>query len=226
MAIRIPELIVVLSSLFETLTEEEGHQHEIDSKLCTELTLNFLMDVYDGSRTGGQLRVFSFKLAVLTLCRGPLTEKFIHLFNLASAGNKNQKIDPRQLGLLLYDCIQLPKVLGEVAAFGGSNVEPSVRSCFTFNLNEDKKSSTVSPPAEIDCKHFLRWVKCEPQCLVWFPVLQRLSLAEQACHFVKCRVCKTVPMIGLRCARVHKTNLVEKDMHALQPSYEGNTAVP
>ena len=90
---------------------------------------------------------------------------------------------------------QMPKLLGEVAAFGGSNVEPSVRSCFTFNLNEDKKST---PPADIDCKHFLRWVKCEPQCLVWFPVLQRLSSAELACHYVKCKVCKTTPMTGLR----------------------------
>ena len=206
LAIRVPELIVVLTSLFETLKEEEGPE-KIDSKLCTELTLNLILNVYDSSRTGGQVRVFSFKLAVLALCRGPLTEKFIHLFNLASAGTKNQRIDPRQLGLLLYDCIQLPKLLGEVAAFGGSNVEPSVRSCFTFNLNEGKKISTTAaaatttapaPPADVDCQHFLRWVKCEPQCLVWFPVLHRLSSAEQAYHFVKCRVCKASPIIGLR----------------------------
>ena len=34
-----------------------------------------------------------------------------------------------QLTLLLRNCIQIPKQLGEVAAFGGSNVEPSVQSC-------------------------------------------------------------------------------------------------
>lgn len=39
-------------------------------------------------------------------------------------------VDQRRLGLLLHDCIQVPKQLGEVAAFGGSNIEPSVRSCF------------------------------------------------------------------------------------------------
>ena len=38
--------------------------------------------------------------------------------------------DQRKLGLLLHDCMQIPRQLGEVAAFGGSNVEPSVRSCF------------------------------------------------------------------------------------------------
>lgn len=38
--------------------------------------------------------------------------------------------DQRHLSLLLHEAIQIPRQLGEVAAFGGSNVEPSVRSCF------------------------------------------------------------------------------------------------
>ena len=40
MAIRIPELILVLSSIYETLKEEEGPV-EIDARLCTELALNW-----------------------------------------------------------------------------------------------------------------------------------------------------------------------------------------
>lgn len=40
--------------------------------------------------------------------------------------------DQRRLGLLLHDSIQIPRQLGEVASFGGSNIEPSVRSCFQF----------------------------------------------------------------------------------------------
>jgi hypothetical protein len=31
---------------------------------------------------------------------------------------------------VFLDGFQIPRVLGELAAFGGSNVEPSVRSCF------------------------------------------------------------------------------------------------
>lgn len=46
---------------------------------------------------------------------------------VASAGGT---CDQRQLGLLLHEAIQIPRQLGEVAAFGGSNIEPSVRSCF------------------------------------------------------------------------------------------------
>ena len=37
--------------------------------------------------------------------------------------------DADRLTLLLRDCVQIPKQLGEVAAFGGSNVQPSVLSC-------------------------------------------------------------------------------------------------
>jgi len=39
------------------------------------------------------------------------------------------RADHDRLTLLLRNCIQIPKQLGEVAAFGGSNVEPSVQSC-------------------------------------------------------------------------------------------------
>uniref|UniRef100_A0A673KBP5 EF-hand domain-containing protein n=1 Tax=Sinocyclocheilus rhinocerous TaxID=307959 RepID=A0A673KBP5_9TELE len=43
-----------------------------------------------------------------------------------AAGVCNQ----RQLALLLHNSIQIPHQLGEAAAFGGRNMEPSVRSCF------------------------------------------------------------------------------------------------
>lgn len=45
--------------------------------------------------------------------------------------------DQKQLGLLLHDAIQIPRQLGEVAAFGGSNIEPSVRSCFQHVSNDN-----------------------------------------------------------------------------------------
>lgn len=57
------------------------------------------------------------------------------LFRLIA--DANALVDQRRLGLLLHDCIQIPKQLGEIAAFGGSNVEPSVRSCFEKVLPYD-----------------------------------------------------------------------------------------
>lgn len=53
---------------------------------------------------------------------------FVGLFN--EVAGPTEMCDQRQLGLLLHDAIQIPRQLGEVAAFGGSNIEPSVRSCF------------------------------------------------------------------------------------------------
>lgn len=53
---------------------------------------------------------------------------FVDLYRLIA--DPNRLVDQRKLGLLLHDCIQLPRQLGEIAAFGGSNIEPSVRSCF------------------------------------------------------------------------------------------------
>lgn len=41
----------------------------------------------------------------------------------------------KKLGALLYQMIMITKQLGEVAAFGGSNVDPSVKSCFEYVIN-------------------------------------------------------------------------------------------
>ena len=53
---------------------------------------------------------------------------FLDMFRLIA--DQQRRATERKLGLLLHDCIQIPRVLGELAAFGGSNVDPSVRSCF------------------------------------------------------------------------------------------------
>jgi hypothetical protein len=188
MAIEIPEMIVILTSIYETLDQEEPE--EIDVQLCVELCLNWLLNVYDGSRIG-QVRVLSFKIGILVLCRGPLTEKYLHMFKLLASSVA--RLSPKQLGLLLFDSIQIPRVLGEISSFGGSNVEPSVRSCFLMNTKRENE-----PHAEIDVKHFLKWLKQEPQALVWLPVLHRLSAAEVARHNAKCGVCKTTPIVGFR----------------------------
>lgn len=113
------------------------------------------------SQRTGQVRVLSFKVGIILLCRGHLEEKyrckcvtrsfaFALAFDLscyvASAdlyrliADPNRLVDQRKLGLLLHDCIQLPRQLGEVAAFGGSNIEPSVRSCF---LKAGKDRATI-----------------------------------------------------------------------------------
>jgi hypothetical protein len=51
------------------------------------------------------------------------------MFGLAAGSTEpGSQLDQKRLGLLLYDCMQLPRYLGEIALFGGSNIEPSGNS--------------------------------------------------------------------------------------------------
>ena len=64
------------------------------------------------------------------------------MFRLIADHNRNAT--KQKLGLLLHDCVQIPRVLGEVAAFGGNNVEPSIRSCFVKATGRNKEAIEVS----------------------------------------------------------------------------------
>ncbi|XP_013147320.1 PREDICTED: dystrophin, isoform D isoform X3 [Papilio polytes] len=123
--IDIPDMITVLTSLYEVIAAENPSL--VNVPLCLDLSVNWLLNVYDSQRTG-QIRVLSFKVGLVLLCKGHLEEKYRYLFRLIA--DPSCRADQRKLGLLLHDCIQVPRQLGEVAAFGGSNIEPSVRSCF------------------------------------------------------------------------------------------------
>lgn len=194
-------MILVLTSIYETLKNEEGV--EMNMVLQVDLCLNWLLDLFDNLRTG-QIRVQSFKLGILILCGGPQTGKYIHMFNLlGSVGSTpddpmGNKMTPGHLGLLLLDCMQLPRLFGEIASFGGSNIEPSVRGCFSLVTKKDGSDTTTLEQQQITCKDFLVWLKQEPQCLVWLPVLHRLVAAESAKHNTKCKMCSVHPIIGFR----------------------------
>ncbi|XP_023248432.1 dystrophin, isoforms A/C/F/G/H [Copidosoma floridanum] len=182
--IDIPDMVTVLTSIYEHIATENSNQ--VSVPLCVDLAINWLLNVYDSQRTG-QIRVLSFKVGLVLLCKGHLEEKYRYLFRLIA--DPNRLVDQRKLGLLLHDCIQVPRQLGEVAAFGGSNIEPSVRSCFE-KAGKDKN--------EIEAVHFLSWLQQEPQSMVWLPVLHRLSAAESAKHQAKCNICKEYPIVGFR----------------------------
>lgn len=109
------------------------------------------------------------------------------LFQLIA--DKNGRAEPRRLGLLVYDCLRLPKLLGEVASFGGTNVEPSVLSCLQM----------AGMPADgLTSEHMLNWTRAEPQSLVWLVVLHRLRMAERSQHTAKCNHCRCYPIVGFR----------------------------
>ncbi|XP_075059751.1 utrophin isoform X2 [Mixophyes fleayi] len=179
----VPEIITVLTTIYNVL--EEKNKELVNVPLCTDMCLNWLLNVYDTGRTG-KIRVQSLKIGLISLSKGLLEEKYRYLFKEVSGAADT--CDQKQLGLLLHDAIQIPRQLGEVAAFGGSNIEPSVRSCFQHAQNKP----------EINVKQFIEWMRLEPQSMVWMPVLHRVAAAETAKHQAKCNICKECPIVGFR----------------------------
>uniref|UniRef100_A0A671Z337 Dystrophin n=1 Tax=Sparus aurata TaxID=8175 RepID=A0A671Z337_SPAAU len=179
----ISQLVTCLTSLYQRL--EQSHSHLVNVPLCVDMCLNWLLNVYDTGRTG-KIRTLSFKTGVISLCKAHLEDKYRFLFRQVASATGF--CDQRRLGLLLHDSIQIPRQLGEVASFGGSNIEPSVRSCFQFANNKP----------ELEAAMFLDWMRLEPQSMVWLPVLHRVAAAETAKHQAKCNICKECPIIGFR----------------------------
>ncbi|XP_068794941.1 utrophin isoform X5 [Struthio camelus] len=179
----VQDLISCLTTIYSGL--EEKHKDLVNVPLCVDMCLNWLLNVYDSGRTG-KIRVQSLKIGLMSLSKGLLEEKYRYLFK--EVAGPTEMCDQRQLGLLLHDAIQIPRQLGEVAAFGGSNIEPSVRSCFQQNHNKP----------EITVKQFIDWMRLEPQSMVWLPVLHRVAAAETAKHQAKCNICKECPIVGFR----------------------------
>ncbi|XP_067142933.1 dystrophin isoform X3 [Centruroides vittatus] len=182
--ISVPEMITCISTIYEGLASDNSSL--VNVPLCIDLCLNWLLNLYDTVTRTGYIRILSYKVGLVLLSRGTLEDKFRYLFRLIADANGGA--DERKLGLLLHDCVQIPRLLGEIAAFGGSNIEPSVRSCFEKAGNKK----------EIQAAHFLTWLQQEPQSLVWLPVLHRLAAAETAKHQAKCNICKQYPIIGFR----------------------------
>ncbi|RXG71417.1 Dystrophin, isoform D [Armadillidium vulgare] len=91
--------------------------------------------------------------------------------------------------------------LSEEVYFGSSFVSGAVESCF-INASEN---------VGIRENAFLDWVLQEPQTLLWWSTLYRISMAELVCHDVKCSTCKEKPIIGMRyqCLRCLGYNLCQ-----------------
>ncbi|KAL3998482.1 EF hand family protein [Acanthocheilonema viteae] len=177
------DAVMCLVPLFEVAQQKYPKLiHSIP--LAVDLLLNFALNVFDPARDC-ILRAFSFRVLLATLCNSNLEDKYRYLYQLIA---NNEGVDHKKLALLLYDIIHIPRFFGEAAAFGGSNVEPSVRSCF----------ETAKYPRSISIDEFLNWLKKEPQSIVWLSVMHRLANAEFAKHQAKCNVCKMFPIIGLR----------------------------
>ncbi|XP_042564452.1 dystrophin-related protein 2-like [Clupea harengus] len=188
----VSEVIHALGALYEQQEEEGGLQLNIP--LCVDMCLNWLLNVYDSGRLG-KLRVLSFKTGLVCLCNADMKEKCKYLFQQVCGGDGLS--DGTHLTALLTELMLIPRQLGEVAAFGGSNVEPSVASCFRM----------VPGKASVGLSDFLEWMGLEPQSVVWLPLLQRVTQAESTRHQARCSVCKQSPIQGFRYRSLKEFNV-------------------
>ncbi|EFB19987.1 hypothetical protein PANDA_009275, partial [Ailuropoda melanoleuca] len=79
----------------------------------------------------------------------------------------------------------IPAVVGESRAL--CSVESATRSCFQGVLSPTIKE-----------EKFLSWLQSEPPILLWLPTSYRLSATEMVTHPVRCRICRSFPITGLR----------------------------
>uniref|UniRef100_A0A3B5QBF0 Utrophin n=1 Tax=Xiphophorus maculatus TaxID=8083 RepID=A0A3B5QBF0_XIPMA len=115
----VPDVINCLTSIYDGLEQE--HKDLVNVPLCVDMCLNWLLNVYD-------TYVLNLLICLFVTLANTNYNNFIKILFNKLTKSTGDTCDQRQLGLLLHEAIQIPRQLGEVAAFGGSNIEPSVRS--------------------------------------------------------------------------------------------------
>uniref|UniRef100_A0A5K3F4U3 WW domain-containing protein n=1 Tax=Mesocestoides corti TaxID=53468 RepID=A0A5K3F4U3_MESCO len=234
---------------------------EFSLPTCVDLALNLLLNSFDSSTPitsgdvidnarNGSVRVLSFKVTIFLLINASLEEKYQYLFSLVA--DRDNKINNSRLWLLIYETMQLPRQLGEVQA-SNNNLDPNILMCFAKNLKVgghesrpngvtrtptmESQRSVTWPPNEGDSlpsvglDRFYEWLKLEPPMIAWVPALHRLVAGEKLTHQVRCAVCQTYPMKGLRyrclrclnfdiCQNCFLVGRVEKSHKVTHPTQE------
>ncbi|KAL7838784.1 hypothetical protein AOLI_G00271880 [Acnodon oligacanthus] len=190
--VEVQEVVDSLTSLYEHTEQEKGMM--VDIPLCVDMCLNWLLSIYDSGRVG-KLRLLSLVTGLVCLCDADVKDKCKYLFQQVCGADG--QCDAAHLSSLLHELIQIPRQLGEAAAFGGNNVEPSVNSCFRM----------VPGRLSVGESDFLDWIALEPQSVVWLPVLQRVSQSEHTMHYIRCSVCRRSPIRGFRYRSLKQFNV-------------------
>lgn len=55
-----------------------------------------------------------------------------------------------------------------------------------------------SPLPSVGLDRFYEWMKLEPSIIAWLPAMHRLITGEKLVHQVRCGVCQSYPIRGLR----------------------------
>lgn len=159
----------------------------------------------NSSARTGFISFLSLSVGLALICCATREEKYIYMYNLV-ADQRTGSIDARKLGTLFETCMRIPIYLGEGDSFGGLEIiETSIRNCFLMSKCKPQYHNCI------DVVDYLNWLKSEPQFIIWLPVLHRLLISESIVHQVKCKLCKSEPITGLRyrCLKCFKFNICQ-----------------
>ncbi|XP_023565926.1 dystrotelin [Octodon degus] len=185
-SLSVPQLFQALQELFQRARVETRGQVQ---PRASELTLSLLMAMFDSPGVG-VLKLLPVVAALIALSGDSPLTKYRALFQLYAENNKGSnesraRITRRVLRNLLTDIQQIPTVVGESRTL--SSVDSAVRSCFQGVLSSGIKE-----------ERFLSWAQSEPVILQWLPTCYQLSVTEMVTHPVRCSICRTFPITGLR----------------------------
>ncbi|KAF3699428.1 Dystrobrevin alpha [Channa argus] len=191
----VARLEVVISTIFYQLNKRMPTTHQINVEQSISLLLNFLLASYDPDGHG-KISVFVVKMAVATICGGKILDKLRYIFSQISDGAGIMVHS--QFDQFLREVLKLPMAVFEGPSFGYT--EQAARTCFAqqkkVSLNTFLDTLMSDPP---------------PQCLVWLPLMHRLSNVENVFHPVECSYCHTESMMGFRyrCQQCHNYQLCQ-----------------
>ncbi|XP_034038419.1 dystrotelin [Thalassophryne amazonica] len=186
-------VLQTLNRMFYSVSQEvPGHV----TLAAPDETCDLIYNLYDRDGTGG-VSVACLHTVLTALSADSPSDKYTVLVGIAEtvSGSVSGSVSRDGLRSLLRDLSQVPAAVQEEAVFG--DVETAVCSCFHTVLTSTVRGDVV-----------LSWLQSEPQLLLWLPVLSRVSASQNVTHAVRCHVCKTFPITGLRyrclkCVNLH-----------------------
>ncbi|GAB0091107.1 Dystrobrevin [Sergentomyia squamirostris] len=193
--VSVARLETLVSSLYHNLNKRlpTAQQVPVDSK--ASLLLNWLLAAYTTDNSG-KIKVFSIKVALATMCAGKLVDKLRYVFSQISDG----------MGHMLH--FKLGEYLKEVLTLTAAVYESP-----TFHYTESLETELFSLDSKVTVNDFMSTLMSEPgpPCLVWLPLLHRMSSVENVVHPTICSVCHRENFTGFRyrCQRCHAYQLCQ-----------------
>ncbi|KAL4236211.1 hypothetical protein ACF0H5_004598 [Mactra antiquata] len=190
------ELLTLLIGIYQN--SPNSHSTYQEAEMLADLTLNLLLNIFDGDKRG-VLSVPEVKVVLVVFSSASLMDKYRFFYQ--ELHDPSTYISAHALKLFLQAVMKIPEFLNESLAFGRTS-EPAVASCQQMGKSYGGITADV----------FYAWLQKGPQTLVWIPTLHRLISCENVNHDVKCNICKTYPITGLRykCLKCFSYNLCQE----------------